>query len=430
MQTRSLKLIATFIICVFTLGACGQNLYTQGKKLVASGEYAGAADKFSEDLLLNPDHEKSWRELGVAEYKLGRFLESLSNLDRARRLKADPRTELYRGMALEKLSRWNEAEAAYESALSLNPPASLVERIRSRQERVSRRDVVSKALAAEGSIDVASIPLNTVAVYDFDGSKLSPELAPIALGLAEFTALDLAKVEALTVVERVKLSILLDEMRLAESGVVDPATAPRVGRLLGSRRVVAGWVESPETEQIRIGGVIVNTVDNTEALPQSEEETLQKLFKLQKAFVYHVLDELGVVPSKEEREKIDLIPTDSLSAFMEYCRGLQSLRTGSFAEAETRFESASSIDNGFSEASDQLSSTTEIVEDLNFENYVQNLTAPVLSDPGALLGDITRSTGGVPGGGDGDPESSGDGANLTPQIPPGSARVKGNPDAN
>lgn len=407
------------------LVSCGQNLYTQGRKLVAEGEYAGAANKLSDDLMLNPSHAKSWRELGVARYYLGDYVESLSHLNRASKLAGDPRTELYRGMTLEKLSRWDDASGAYTAALALKPPKQLITRIILRQRRVERRDVIARALASEESIDVDSIPLNTVAVYDFDGSRLSPELAPLALGFAEFTAIDLAKVSALTVVERVNLSLLLDELNLSGSGVVDPATAPRVGKLLGSRKVITGWVESPEPDQIRVGGVIVNTVDNTEALPESEQEQLQRLFKLQKAFVYRVLQELGVEPTDAERLAIDRIPTDSLNAFLEYCRGLNSMRLGSYAEAEGHFENAQSIDENFSEAGEQASEAGGLSDDVNFESYIQTFTAPGAPGLDPSLRNIVINTGAIPGGGG---ESSS--PNQPPVIPTGSVLIRGNPDAD
>lgn len=407
------------------LVSCGQSLYTQGRQLVVEGEYARAADKLSEDLMLDPSHAKSWRELGVARYHLGDYLESLSHLNRAGKLKADPRTELYLGMTLEKMSRWDAASQAYLAALALDPPKKLIRRIELRQQRVARRDVISRALAAESAIDVASIPPNTVAVYDFDGSKLSPELAPLALGFAEFTAIDLAKVSALTVVERVNLSLLLDELKLGESGVVDPATAPRIGKLLGSRKVITGWVESPETDQIRVGGVIVNTLDNSEALPESEQDELKRLFKLQKSFVYRVLQELGVEPTDAERLAIDSIPTDSLSAFLEYCQGLNSMRQGSYAEAEGHFENAQNIDENFSEAGEQQSTAGDMSDDLNFDNYVQVLTAPGGPGMDPNLRNIVTNTGAIPGGSDG--------SNGTPEQPPviptGSVIIRGNPDA-
>ena len=57
-------------------------------------------------------------------------------------------------------------------------------RIKTRQELIARRDFIDKILDNEDAIDVDTIPTNTIAVYDFDGSSLGPELAPLAVGLA------------------------------------------------------------------------------------------------------------------------------------------------------------------------------------------------------------------------------------------------------
>ena len=64
------------------------------------------------------------------------------------------------------------------------------------------------------------------------------EMAPLAKGFAEFTAIDLAKVKSLRVIDRLKIDMILDELQLSASGAVDPSTAPRMGKLLGSKHLM------------------------------------------------------------------------------------------------------------------------------------------------------------------------------------------------
>jgi TolB-like protein len=72
----------------------------------------------------------------------------------------------------------------------------------------------------------------------------SPHMADRELGesLGEVLAVALADQKNLVVVERQKLKSVLEEQKLGVSGLVDPATAAKVGRLLLAELVVAGSV--------------------------------------------------------------------------------------------------------------------------------------------------------------------------------------------
>ncbi len=72
----------------------------------------------------------------------------------------------------------------------------------------------------------------------------SPNVADRELGesLGEVLAVALADQKNLVVVERQKLKSVLQEQKLGISGLIDPATAAKVGRLLLAELVVAGSV--------------------------------------------------------------------------------------------------------------------------------------------------------------------------------------------
>ncbi len=85
-----------------------------------------------------------------------------------------------------------------------------------------------------------------VAVLYFDNQG-NPELEPLKVGLAQMLITDLqaaaapdGAAPAFTVVERSQLQAILDELELGHEGVVDPATAGKLGKLLGARWLVLG----------------------------------------------------------------------------------------------------------------------------------------------------------------------------------------------
>jgi tetratricopeptide (TPR) repeat protein len=344
------------IAALALLVGCSQSMYTQGRKMVDQGEYDRAIDLFYQQIKTDPQSAAAWRELGIAFYEKGDLIKAEDALKQANAIKPDARGNLYMGLVHEKREDYNKAIEAYRTSLSLNPQSKTRDMIRSRLDRlVSKmvRQEVSEALAGEAAIDVDTIPENTIAVFDFDNTHLPPELAPISKGLAEFTAMDLAKVSSLRVVDRLKIDAILSELELSSSQYADPTTAPRMGRLLGSRRIVTGSVLGIGDEAIQIDGAVVSTRDSSAAMTEATEGALNQFFEVQKEFVFKVIDSLGITLTADERNAIQEVPTESYLAFMAYCRGLDYRSQGMYDAAQGEFQQAVDNDKGFNEAAIQ-----------------------------------------------------------------------------
>ena len=80
----------------------------------------------------------------------------------------------------------------------------------------------------------------TLAVLYFDYGGNDASLAALRKGLAQMLISDLSAVDDLRVVERDRLQAILEEQKLAQTGRTDPATAARIGKLLGARYLVLG----------------------------------------------------------------------------------------------------------------------------------------------------------------------------------------------
>ncbi len=79
----------------------------------------------------------------------------------------------------------------------------------------------------------------TVAVLYFENQG-NEELEPLKVGLAQMMVTDLKGTPGVTVVERQQLQAILDELELGHSGMADPKTAAKVGKLLGAEWLVLG----------------------------------------------------------------------------------------------------------------------------------------------------------------------------------------------
>lgn len=347
------RVIAVMIAVALVAAGCSQGLIQRGQRLVDEGNHQQAIDLFYQEIAKNPDSYVAWRELGIAFYKQGDLLKAEDALQQAATIQPDARTSLHLGLINEKHENYDEALASYRAALALNPSGKSREYIEAHLDQLIAKKVeaeVARALSSEAEIDVASIPENTVAVADFNAENLPSDLKPLARGLAEFTASDLAKVKSLTVVDRLKLDVIQKELDLSRQGLVDQSTAPRIGKLLGSRRLVTASVMDVDEQNLRLDGVIVNTVDSTTDVTDPAQGQLQKLFQLQKEFVFQILNDMGVQLTADERDAIQEVPTESYLALLAYSRGLEHQRAGRLGEAQREFSAAAQQDPGFGAA--------------------------------------------------------------------------------
>ncbi len=339
-----------FLILLIITTGCSQSLYLQGRKLSDEGSYDRAIEVFYSAIEANPQSAAAWRELGVAFFKKGDLEKAEEALKQAARIEPDARSNLYIGLTYEKEEAYDQAIEAFRAALALKPRGKTNDLVRAHLDYLISKRIekeVNLALENESSIDAADIPENTIAVVDFDDQHLPLEMAPISKGLAELTSNDLAKIKSLRVIERLKIEEIISELKLASSQYADPATAPRMGRLLGSRNIVTGSAVGIGEEGVRLSGVVVNTADSSAEMMEPTDGTLPKIFEAQKEFVFRVINNLGITLKPEERDAISAVPTESQLAFLAYCRGLDYRSKGMLKEARSEFKNAAIADPNF-----------------------------------------------------------------------------------
>ncbi len=127
----------------------------------------------------------------------------------------------------------------------------------------------------------------TLAILYFDNQG-NPDLEPLKVGLAQMLITDLRGTTGVTVVERARLQEILDELELGHSGVADPDTAARLGKLLGAEWMLLGsYFELMGTLRIDARLVKVETgeilhahgVDDTSGAFMQMEKVIARSFK-------------------------------------------------------------------------------------------------------------------------------------------------------
>ena len=133
----------------------------------------------------------------------------------------------------------------------------------------------------------------TVAVLYFDYEGEGAEMKLLKKGLAQMLISDLSSAhESIQLVERDRLQQVIDELELNQSNKFDPATASRVGKLLGARYLVMGGyfdvmntlrvdarVVETETGRILRSVGATNTPDRFLTLEQELVQELRAIFE-------------------------------------------------------------------------------------------------------------------------------------------------------
>lgn len=243
--------------------------------------------------------------------------------------------------------------------------------------RIAAADSAMRAaIANEGALATASAPSNAIAVTPLAAPAGDTLLTALAYGLAELVATDLAEARAVTVVDRLQLDALLRELRLAQSGRVDSATAPRVGRLIGAGRVIVGAITPVTSGDVAVTARIADVGSGAVAGGIDARSAVDRIFEAEKALVFRLLDELGVVPTPRERERIANRRTDDLRALLAFSKGVEARVLGDIELARSGFREAARLAPSFAPA----------------RAAQRELDAPVVSDLGDPLARVTQAT--------------------------------------
>jgi tetratricopeptide (TPR) repeat protein len=210
-------------------------------------------------------------------------------------------------------------------------------------------------MSAKGSLtcaDTGSTGISTIAVMPFDNfsvGKYQDELGALGAGLASFFQYDFGKVSALTIVERDKIDYVLEEQKLAVSGLVDQATAIKAGKILNAHLMVFGSFTQIDDRKTRVV-VRAVSVETSEVLASVSEEGRPDYFKLEKSLVGKLCQELEIKLTKEDKQLIDQGGTESLDATSLYAKGLEYEDKYDYKNAYEYFKKAHELDPNFEEA--------------------------------------------------------------------------------
>jgi tetratricopeptide (TPR) repeat protein len=341
----------------------------------------------------HPDDAEARLRYSAVLFAAGDCERARSNAERA--LQARPRSEvgtLIVGQCLEGEGRFDEAISTYRRYTSSFPDERGADAVRARTvlaAEAQARALARQAIQHEADI-AAQADADALGVLPFAVSG-DEDLRPLSLGLANILTTDLGLIRRFRLVERVRLAAVLDELELARSGRVDPATAARLGRLTGAGRLVQGSLVEGEGGSLDLSAAVA--LSSGEILePNRQRGDLERLLQLEKQLVIDIAGELGYQLTGAERQRVLENGTKSLTAFLAFSRGLEAEDRGDYAEAARWYGEAVDADPRFTEAREKRRTVTAMrVVAGSAAGDVTTVGDAVASAIGALAGSAAGS---------------------------------------
>ena len=298
--------------------------------------------------------------LGEAQYRAGQDTAARATFRSLTGTSGDigDRATLYDAAAADQLGDLAAAQQGYTRWLAHHDDGA----VRARLGDVDRRqaDAAARAaIASERSLDAASLPEHTVGVAPLQVTGADTTISSLGYGLADLLITDLSRSAQLQVVDRTRTDALLRELTLAGSGRVDSATAPRVGRLIGARRIVNGIVDATAGGRLTVSTRVADAARGTlVGQPVTERTSLDDILDSEKALAFSLFTQLGVTLTPAERAAVEQRPTRYLSAFLAYSQGARAEAYGDYRTAHAYYARAVMIDPGFSAAASRMQSVS------------------------------------------------------------------------
>ncbi len=243
-----------------------------------------------------------------------------------------------------------------------------------------------QALEQEKALGAPVTP-NSVAVMNFNNATKQSKLDPLQKGMAFMLITDLSKVEGLQVLERVRMQALLDELKLGESGLVEPGSAPRVGQLFGAYWLLGGELAEEQGSRLQIKSNVLQVPKQQIAGQPATRGALEELIRLEKELLFEIIALLKVEITPEQERELRKPLTTDMDALMSFFKGLSLSDQKKYKEAAQQYSNALKQDPQMASARDALAELKSL-----FPNLMVNRSVELLQS----LRNETTITGQIP----------------------------------
>ncbi len=180
--------------------------------------------------------------------------------------------------------------------------------------------------------------------------------------LADMIVSDLSQADTLVLVERVRLSSILDELKLSQSNYIDARWAQRIGRGVSADYIITGSYSVVGTT-FSMSCRVFSSEQTTIVVSVQSHGEIDDFVAIEKDIVEKLLAALKVKLSPRVRRAVLLrAPTENAKALASYGRGSSARDAGKLRVAQKEFAKALEQDPDFAKASKALRELSGRVE--------------------------------------------------------------------
>jgi len=330
------------IICLGFSG-CGTVDVLKVELKMQTGDYQEAITILKAYLKKNPDSVWGRTQLGRAYLNIEDLDLAIDSLSKAQQIQPkEPRSTLFLGLAYIGKEQYEKAIATWEGYKSNNLiiTAEIKKQLTLLKITYSRK-MAQRALIEEEKLATIKPEKNSFAVCYYADASPNNSFRAFQKALAAMVISDLAKIDLISIVERIKLQSLFFEMSLGQTGIVDPSTAPRVGHLIGAENLVVGTLSSGS---IRTDTSLASTskgeVVGNAAITAKEDE----FFNLPREIAINVAELAGIKLTGVQLKLFGIDHTKSYEAAISYGNALMALDSDNWKDAREFFKKALAAD--------------------------------------------------------------------------------------
>jgi len=162
--------------------------------------------------------------------------------------------------------------------------------------------------------------IKTVAVMDFENVTKDEKIDWLKLGISETIISDLKNINSINVVERMQLAKVMQEQALGQTGIIDEASAVKVGNILGADLLVLGSFQKAKNN-LRITARLVEAESGKVQETVKATGPMDDVFSLQDQIVLKIASAFNIEVDEETRKSIEVKKTSSVGAYEYYAKG-------------------------------------------------------------------------------------------------------------
>jgi TolB-like protein len=187
----------------------------------------------------------------------------------------------------------------------------------------------------------------TIAILDFSNNCIleKDKYASLSPGLAEIMITELNAIKTLKFVERQKINELIQEMQLAQSGLVSEETGVQVGKLIGAKYLIFGAYMVFD-KKIRIDVRIVEVETGITVKAEQATNKVKKMFDIIKELNGKILKDLDIKLTKNDKKILNADET-STEVIELFSQGLEFEDDGNIEKAKQLYKKAFMLDKNF-----------------------------------------------------------------------------------